>query len=306
MNTSASNQGFANWHFSRKQVAESYLKTLSSGVLLSTTIFAPPQTGLTQFFINDVIPCAQSDRYVTVYVDLSDPQVPVTAAVLIALERVMTGSSVLQTSFNFFKGIFQSKELSESKVGSFLKKVDVIDEKYFVENKDKHFSLIDSYFSKILNYKSVLVLIDHAHLLERDELGREFCCYFADLINRNTQSIRPLYGTNNMSGWSGVFENRRSALYSEGAFIHKLPTHGKVFIREVISRSGASFSMEEMLKCFELTACKPGVFIALLAGWDIESMGSLSNYFYKEIESIKTVGLQQKDGVELLEKYPSF
>ena len=266
-------------------MAESYLKTLSSGVMLSTTIYAPPKTGLSQFVINDVIPCALSDKYVTVYIDLSDPKVPVTAAVLAGLERVLAGSSVFQTSFNFLRNIFQAKISidQKSKSNDFLRKTEIIDVNYFFENKDVHLSLIDNYFKKILEYKSVLVLVDHAHDLDKEDIGRDFCTYFRSLISQNSSMIRPLYATNNLSKWAGVFDNRRSALYSEGAFVHKLPILGKVFVREAVQRMGLGVSMEEACKCFDLVSGQPGVFIAMVMGWQHSSNVSLAKHFNNEM-----------------------
>lgn len=298
LNAPVHNPSFSSWHYARRQVAESYLKTLSSGVMLSTTVYAPPQTGLTQFFINDVIPCAHGDRYVTAYVDLSDPKIPATAAMLMGLERVMAGSSVLQTGFNFLKGIFQSKDAGESKVGNYLKKSAVIDTDYFLENKDAHLALVDSYFKKILNYKSLLILVDHAHELGKDELNREFCSYFKNLISEHAHSIRPLYATSNMGSWSGVFENRRSALYSEGAFVHKLPALGKVFVRDVLGRTGRQVSMEEATRCFEMAGFRPGIFVGLLLGWDKGGDIPLSHYFYRELEALKGAGRSGQAGQE--------
>lgn len=288
----AKDQGLAGWHFPRRQVADSYLRTLSSGVMLSTTVYAPPSTGLSHFLINDVVACAQEEKYVTVYVDLSDPQVPVTAAVLAGLERVLSGSSVLQSGFNFLKGIFQSKLAQECKVHNYQKKIEIIDNNYFIDNKVSHIALIESYFQKLLNYKSVLILIDHAHGLNKDELGQEFCAYFRSLISQHSSAIRPLYATNNMASWSGVFENRRSSLYSEGAFVHKLPALGKVFVREVIQRMGWPVSMEEAVKCFDLTDGRPGVFLATLAGWRPDCGVPLSTYFVEQ-----TAGLNPPDSL---------
>ena len=257
--------------------------------MLSTTVYAPPKTGLSQFLINDVLPCALDDKYATVYIDLSDPQVPVTAAVLASLERVLVGSSVFQSSFNFLKGIFQSKVAVETKVKSeyLTRKTEIIDQRFFVENKDSHLALIDNYFKRIFEYKSVIVIIDHADQLGKDEIGREFCAYFRTLITENSSVVRPLYATNNLSGWSGIFDNRRSALYSEGAFVHKLPIMGKVFVREIIRRLGQDISIEEAYKCFELTGGKPGIFTCMLMGWQPNLGMPLYTYFSLELEAGK-------------------
>ena len=278
--------GIADWHFSRKQIAESYLRTLSSGVMLSTTIYAPPKTGLSQFLINDVILCARDDKYVTVYIDFSDPKVPVTAAVLAGLERVLSGSSIFQSSFNFLRGLFQSRMPYEARVktSEFKRNLEIIDEDFFIQNKVMHLALIDSYFKKIFEYKSVIVIVDHADELNKDDLGKEFCLYFRSLISQNSNVVRPLYGTNNLSAWSGVFDNRSSALYSEGAFVHKLPILGKVFVREVINRLGLDISMEESYKCFELVGGKPGVFMRLIMAWKTNYSVSLFDYFSIEVE----------------------
>lgn len=276
---------FSGWHFAREQVAVRYLKTLSSGVMLSTTIHAPVQTGLSSFLINDVLPSAANEKFVTVYVDLSDPQVPVTAAVMHALERVLTGSSAIHVGFNLFKGLFQSRTNDVSNKDKYISKLEIVDKQHFLDCKDKHLAIIEQYFKKLLAYKSILVVVDHADQLNSDALGLVFCEYFKDLITKNAQAIRPLYASSNQEAWRGVFENRHSPLYSEGAFVHKLPALGKNYVRDAVLRSGMNVSMDEALTCYEMAGERPGIFTALLMGWDPLGNTAITSYFHQHLFS---------------------
>ena len=274
---------FAGWHFARESMAARYLKTLSSGVMLSTTIQAPPKAGLTSFLINDVLTSAANEKFVTVYVDLSDPQVPVTAAVMHALERVLAGSSAIHSGFNLFKGLFQSKAVDVCSKDKYVHKLEIVDKQHFLDCKDKHLAMIEQYFKKMLAYKSMLVVVDHADQLNSDALGLMFCEYFKELITKNAQAIRPLYASSNKEAWSGVFENRHSALYSEGAFVHKLPALGKNFVRDAVMRSGLNVSMDEALTCYEMAGERPGIFTAMLLGWDPLGNSAITSYFHEQL-----------------------
>ena len=274
---------FSGWHFARPQVAESYLKTLSSGVMLSTTIQAPEKSGLTNFLINDVIPSASHEKFVTVYVDLSDPLLPVSAAVINGLERVLMGSTAIYSGFNIFKGIFHTRNPQVCERGRYLNKPKIIDKNFFLENKEKTFELIKIYFKKILSYKSVLILIDHSDNLMKDEADLEFCDYFRSLIISNAQDIRPLYASSNKEAWRGIFESRHSPLYSEGAFVHNLPALGKNFMREVVLRSGLNISMDEGLSCYEMTGERPGIFTALIMAFGSSGSKSITTYFHQQL-----------------------
>lgn len=274
---------FSGWHFARQQVAARYLKTLSSGVMLSTTIQAPAKTGLTSFLINDVIPCAADAKFVTVYVDLSDPEVPISAAVITALERVLSGSSAIHAGFNLFKSLFLARHSDSCSKEKYVQKIQIVDKNYFLENREKNLELIKSYFQKILSYKSVLILVDHADQLTHDDIALEFCEYFKELITKNSQAIRPLYATSNKEAWSGVFENRHSPLYSEGAFVHKLPALSKNFVRDAVLRSGLNISMDEGVTCYEMAGERPGIFSALLLGWDPLGNSPITSYFHQQL-----------------------
>lgn len=283
MKSAAVPHPFSGWHFARQHLAQRYLKTLSSGVLLSTTIQAPTLTGLTNFLINDVMPQAAAEGFVTVYVDLSDPEVPVTAAVIAGLERVLVGSSAIQSGFNLFKGLFQSRNPEACSKSRYVKKIEVIDKNYFLVNREKNLQMIKSYFDKIIAYKSVLVLVDHAENLLKDDVAIEFCEYFRELITNHPQAIRPLYASSNPEAWSKVFQYKRSPLYSEGACVHNLPPLGKNYIRDACLRSGLSVSMDELVKCYQLTGHRPGIFAALLLGWDSRGKLPISSYFHQEL-----------------------
>lgn len=258
------------WHFSRKLLADSYLKTLSSGVMLSTTIHAPRQTGLTQFLINDVMPAAVAENYLPVYVDLSDTKVPVTAAVMWGLERVFAGTSIFKTGVNLFKNLFASHDLSISKKTAYISQTQVVDHDYFVEQKNQHFEFIEEKIERLIGKKSVLLIFDHAHNLLEVPLGLEFCKLLCKLISKHGYMIKPLYATNNVAQWEKIFKTKNSPLYSEGAFIHHLPKLGKNFVRDVVKQGGITISMEEANNGFEMTQFRPGIFVALIMRWENE------------------------------------
>lgn len=285
MNSNAISHELSRWHFSRKQVAENYLKTLSSGVVLSTTVFAPSQTGLTHFFIHDICPCAHEKNYVTVYIDLSEPEIPVTVAVLNGLVKTFDEASFYKTGLNYLKGVFQTSRLGVAEFGKWAPKGEQKNAMIFIENKGENLDLIDSYFKKLSSYKSILVLIDHSHQLGQSDLGREFSVYFKNLIVEKSNAIKVLYATCDMDKWALIFKNRNSSLNSEGAFVHKLPNLGKVFVREMLCRMKLNISIDEAVQCFEMTGSRPGVFVDILMDWKYSCEKSMNIYFAEQIKT---------------------
>lgn len=283
MSANTRSHEISGWHFPRNQVAENYLKTLSSGVVLSTTVFAPPQTGLTRFFLHEIVPCAHQQKYITIYIDLSDKKVPITVSVMVALEKTFSELSFFKIGFNFLKGMLHSNSVDKHLVNH----EDLTDQLFFQKNNKNFLDLIDRLFQKLLINNQLLILVDHAHNLGKDELSLEFCVYFKNLIAKNSKNIRPLYATNNMDEWALVFKNRKSVLNSEGAFVHKLPMLGKVFVREVLLKMKIKISMEEAVRCFEMTACRPRDFIDGLIEWEKSGTQSVLQIFEKKFAAKK-------------------
>ena len=273
------------WHHRREVFASSYLKTLFSGVILSTTVISPHKTGLTSFFLNDLLPHAVDEGHCVIYVDLSDTSFPATAAFLIGLEKAMHGNSRnLGVSFNFFKGLFSPSK--PNKNNSYLSKgaLSIVDQAYFDENFDEHIEIFDTKIKKIAEKSPVLIIVDHAQNLRLNKIGVKFANYFKDLLICNRFAIKPIYGMQTLDAWANVFKDPKFPLYSEGASVHTLPPLDRAFVRTVMNKVGATVHLDEAMHCFSMVKNQPGIFIAIIIAWDDKSGKSLSSHFVSALE----------------------
>lgn len=256
--------------------------------MLSNTVYAPPQTGLTNFLINDLIPAALEDKFIPVYIDFSDTSVPVTVAFLIGLERAVLGSPVSNYSFNVFKSLFVSKDGSACKKNDYLVESVVIDLKLLEEKNCDYIELIDQYIKKISNFRKILFIVDHVENLSIEEKNKDFLNYYKFLLENKRSMVKAIYATSDMEKWSVVFKNPQSPLNSEGAFVHKLPMLARVFVREVLYRIGSPAYLEEAIRCFDILGCRPGIFISIVGSWKGNSFSTLSEHVYAEMKHIES------------------
>ena len=271
---------FSDWHYKRELIAESYFRTIFSGVILSTTVYADSKTGLTNFFIRDLMSCAAANEYSVVYVDLSNKKVPVTAAFLMALDRVLVAGNSANVSFNFFKGLFVSGK-SHYPNDYYLNGGEGGDQLFFLNNMSVHLELMEAKVMDILKKNRLLLIFDHAHNLGADLIADEFCIFLRRILVQYRDRLKPIYGTCDIPQWSAIFKNPRSALYSEGASMHHLPVLDRIFVREVMQKSGIRIELDEAVHYFKQIGCKPGIFLAMVSGWSSSEHGEFVDYFNK-------------------------
>lgn len=267
------------WHFPRKGLAERYFKAMSSGVMLSTTVFSPPKTGLSHFFIHDLMPYACEQGYSVAYVDLSSPQVPFTTSMLMAMDRLLTSESIYDIGLNFLKDFFFSEKNKPSRGPEFYQNSPPRnDENYFQDTAQQHLELISQKVREATQDGNLLLIFDGAHALAKDALSLRFAQYLKDLLLEQRDRINPIYGTSDLDAWKLTFQNSESPLHSEGASIHRLPLLDIHFIRAWLDRQGLQIPIHEALQSFQQLASCPGLFIDLLSSWSASRETSLLAY----------------------------
>lgn len=75
-------QKINDWHYSRPNLAKSYLDLFSIGLTSARGLFARRRMGKTEFLKKDLIPLAESQGYVTVYVNLWDLETDPATAII--------------------------------------------------------------------------------------------------------------------------------------------------------------------------------------------------------------------------------
>ena len=82
------------WHFPRPVLAARYLALLDTGLVTSTTIFAPRRTGKTWFLRRDLQPAAEQAGYRVVYADLWQTKEAPGASLVNALQSALEPRSL--------------------------------------------------------------------------------------------------------------------------------------------------------------------------------------------------------------------
>lgn len=266
------NNSLSEWHFERKRVAGSYLRTLSSGLMLSTTIYAPPKAGLSQFILFDIVSVALDEGYLPVYVDLSNANHAVADSLLWGINEALEARDASASHLNFIKRLFGWKPNARKNSASQVQKTQS-------EVNANVLEKIHQGFQNLLKSETVLLIVDHAQELRQEDDSNSVLEVIATLIANNTQRLKPLYTTNDLVKWGGVFQARSSALFSEGAFVHNLPLLDNSFVRVALQRMGLQIPMEEAVEVFTRVQRQPGTFQALLTQWAVQPTASFLSWF---------------------------
>lgn len=283
------------WHFKRPVLAQSYIKTLFTGVMLSTTVQAQPGTGLSSFLLRDVAAEAQANGYVVAYVDLSDPSVPVSLACVQGVRLLLKSESLGRQSWRFLRNLFAGGSASIEKEWQ-ADGPSTLGESYYQEHLEKHASLFENLLSEIVKEgERLLLIVDHAHEFARDKVAVRMAQALRNAINANRNNIWPLYGSAHMQRWHSVFQDPNAPLYSEGASVHGLPALGKPFVRQFCAQlqiNNVDFDIDEVARCFLRTGGRPKLLNEVLRLWLLDDRYSVEEHcqeMLKRMDLLKMV-----------------
>lgn len=257
------------WHFKRPVLAQSYIKTLFTGVMLSTTVQAQPGTGLSSFLLHDIVPEARANGYVVAYIDLSDAATPVSFSCMQGVRLLLKGESIGQQSWRFLRSLFHSasaldKEWQPDGPAQ-------LGDAYYTEHVEQHAQLLEKLLCEIAqDTERLLLIVDGAQEFARDKVATRMAWALRNAINAHRNHIWPLYGSSNMQRWHSVFQDPHAPLYSEGASVHGLPVLGKPFVRQFCAQLQMDpmlLDMDEVARCFVQLGCRPKLLHEMLRLW---------------------------------------
>lgn len=84
------------WHYPRPALAEQYLETFGVGLTSARGLFAKRRMGKSEFLEQDLIPAAQAEGYLTVYLNLWDARTHPTPSLVAALGRALEPKGLLK------------------------------------------------------------------------------------------------------------------------------------------------------------------------------------------------------------------
>lgn len=280
------------WHFKRPVLAQSYIKTLFTGVMLSTTVQAQSGTGLSSFLLRDVATEAQANGYVVAYIDLSDASVPVSLACVQGVRLLLKSESLGRQSWRFLRNLFGGATSSIDKEWQ-ADGPALLGDSYYQEHVEKHASVFEDLLSEISKESDrLLFIIDHAHEFARDKVAVRMAQALRNAINANRNNIWPLYGSANMQRWHSVFQDPNAPLYSEGASVHGLPALGKPFVRQFCAQlqiHTPDLDVDEVARCFVRAGCRPKLLSEVLRLWSADDRYSLEEHCQEVLKRMDAV-----------------
>lgn len=200
------------WHFSRADLADSYLKQLDAG-LNSIAIFAERRKGKTEFLLDDLEPRAKALKFRTVYVNFwerkSDPVYCITQGVRRALEA-------------------DSPRLLQRWKKEFTLKLGAVQIKTSID-PNKYPELASEALDILLSVKGqVLLMFDEIQHLATDPSFEDLIATLRTFLDSNKRKVKCVFTGSSQDRLNKIFRNQKSAFY-RGASLVEFPDMGENF-----------------------------------------------------------------------------
>lgn len=274
------------WHYPRDGLAQHYVKSLFSSVMLSTTVHAAVGTGLSSFLLKDVVPAALARGFRVAYVDLSAPSSPVSQGFQSAVSHLVTEASGLHPAWRFIKSLFVSQPVWHTAVPPSgtpsLPPADALE----------RFEAALSLLMEQHPTQRVLIVVDHAHQLARDTESRRMAEVLSQCIAQYRGRLWLLYGTEDILQWNAAFRDARAPLYAAGACVHELPALDQGFVEQLCGRAGGqALDTAQVYAQFQRYGSRPGLLKAVLQAWRAQPQCPLESLFAGCSSGVQTLPL---------------
>lgn len=223
------------WHFPRPELASAYLATLNTGLVTSTTIFAPRRTGKTAFLLRDLRPLAQEEGYTVVYCDLWQTRQTPGAALVRALEEALEPHSVLEKVIARLQTPVKALKGRAEFAGAKLEGQIELEKEPKREIADSAL-LLDALVAELTKRRPVLFLIDEAQALGRSQEGEEMARALRTTLTKHQRKLRMLFTGSSRTKLGHVFTNANAPLYSAASAVHDFPLLGDDFVDYIARR----------------------------------------------------------------------
>jgi len=219
-----------NWHFQRKALAESYLKTVYQGAVSRIALLDVRRTGKTTFLLKDLFPIALDNGFVPVYINLwAEPEDP-------ALAITQALSSTLSVVNESFKGKLSEiarTEVRKLEVGNNVfgkATIEFSDKKAHKPSESELYKitqLVEALFNKC-GEKGLIIIDEIQHLASSDKF---LPIQHALRTALDTYSdICVVFAGSSRSGVNAMFSDKDKPFY-DSAFMIDFPRLGEEFVK---------------------------------------------------------------------------
>ncbi|CAH9049722.1 hypothetical protein PSECIP111951_00011 [Pseudoalteromonas holothuriae] len=232
-----------NWHFQRKDLAESYLQTVYQGAMSRIALLDVRRTGKTTFLLKDLYPIAIENGFIPVYINLwGEPESP-TVAITQALNNTL---SILDETLKSKLSELANSEVKKLEVGN------NVFGKAIIEFSDKHAhkpseselfkigQLVEALFNKCGD-KAIIIIDEIQHLASSDKF---LPVQHALRTALDTYSdICVVFAGSSRSGVNAMFSDKDKPFY-DSAFMIDFPRLGEEFVQHCCKTLKVHFNLE--------------------------------------------------------------
>lgn len=254
------------WHYARPALAASYLTLFQSGLVVSTTIFAPRRTGKTEFLRKDLTPAAEKAGYTVAYADLWQTRLSPGIALIRGLEEALEPKNAADRVRAFL-----TQPVKKVKAGAGAGEMKGELEVEFSDVKKAATDLalrIEELVARISAKRPLLLLVDEAQELARSKENELMATALRTAMTKHRDKMRVVFTGSSRSQLSHVFSNADAPLYTVGAGVQDFPLLGKEFVEFVAekfqSSCGRAIDVESGWRGFQAFHQQPEPFLGAI------------------------------------------
>lgn len=226
------------WHCPRPVLAQSFLTLLGSGLVTSTSMFAPRRTGKTVFLRQDLTPAAEAAGYTVAYADLWQTRTNPGIAIIRGLEEALEPKGFAQRAMHALRSPIRkvkgSASMSQAKAEF---EVELSDPK---EKATEMALRIEQLVSELVARKPLLLLVDEAQELARSKENELMATALRTAMTKNRDKVRVVFTGSSRSQLAHVFSDAQAPLYSVGAAVQNFPLLDREFVEFVANKFACS------------------------------------------------------------------
>lgn len=267
------------WHCPRPKLAASYLAVLGSGLVVSTSIFAPRRTGKTVFLRQDLTPAALAAGYGVAYADLWQTRLNPGVALVRALEEALEPRTAAGRALGRLNQPVR-KLKAQAGVGGVKAELEL--ELAGARKEATDMALrIEELVARLVSKKPLLLLVDEAQELARTRDNELMATALRTAMTKQRDRIRVVFTGSSRSQLAHVFSNADAPLYAVGATIQDFPLLGRElveFVADKFSRaSGRTLDVAQGWIEFRAFAQQPEPFLSAIVAMLMDPSLSLAS-----------------------------
>ncbi len=222
------------WHCPRPALAQSFLRLLGSGLVTSTSLFAPRRTGKTVFLRQDLTPAAVAAGYLVAYADLWQTRNSPGIALIRGLEEALEAKGLAQRALKALRTPVRKLKASAS--------VPALKGEFELELTDPDTAAtemalrIEQLVAQLVKKKPLLLLVDEAQELARNKDNELMATALRTAMTKHRDKMRVVFTGSSRSQLAHVFSSAQAPLYSVGATVQDFPLLGREFVEFVAQK----------------------------------------------------------------------